>query len=59
MCDPIGSFLLILGDGEGEVSLQEISLVLMINVFPPKAQCLSDVSIVIIIAKYITPRPPV
>ena len=42
VCDPIGSFLLILGDGEGEVSIQEISLVLVINVFPPEAQFLDD-----------------
>jgi len=40
VCDPIGSFLLILGDGEGEVSIQEISLVLVVNVFPPEAQFL-------------------
>ena len=41
VCDPISSFLLILGDGQGEVSLQEISFVLVINVFPPKTQFLN------------------
>ena len=40
---PITSFLLILGDGQGDVSIQEISFVLMINVLPPKTQLLNDV----------------
>lgn len=40
MCDSISSFLLILGDGHGDVSLQEIGFVIVINVFPPKAQFL-------------------
>ena len=42
MCDSISSFLLILGDGHGDVSLQEIGFVIVINVFPPKAQFLDN-----------------
>ena len=42
VCDPIGSFLLILGDGQGDVSIQEIGFVLVINVLPPKAQFLNN-----------------
>ena len=39
VCDTITVFLL--GDGQGEVSIQEISLVLVINVFPPKTELLN------------------
>ena len=42
VCDTITFFLRILGDGQGEVSIQEISFVLVINVFPPEAQFLDD-----------------
>ena len=42
MCDSISSFLLILGDGEGEVSLQEFGFVIVTNVFPPKTQFLDN-----------------
>ena len=49
VCDPIGSFLLVLGDGQGDVSIQEIGLVIMINVLPPKAQFLDNDIVTILI----------
>ena len=42
VCNPIGSFLLILGDGQGDVSIQEIGFVIVINVLPPQAQFLNN-----------------
>ena len=58
VCDPIGSFLLILGDGQGDVSIQEIGFVIVINVLPPKTQFLNNHIVTILSTRLLPLQPP-